>query len=440
MTQKTIPKYYLLQTDNAWLISGLQWQYLSIRGRRNMRLRAKEKKANYWSALTAGDGQAQGTLLGTVNVSDTQAIKRSSHILASMALTVLPALPQDCYAVFRLSDEQYWFIAVIDKILSPFGDVVGDKSSILTTVKTFLQVTPTPKNGWEIYAPANFFNDIPTEELELLPLLTNKVNLRRARLYKTHNQQPLWILGSTAIILCGGYLANNTWQTHQSQMRIEAAQAALLAQQASKENQQEIADNLKPWNSLPSFPDMMEACSKVWKKAPISIAGWIFNSSSCDNSGNTTLNYSLPNGGTIGDFAARLPLFYDEIKPTFNILGGANSASFTLPFTLVPLVHPEPLLLGDQQIQNLTSYAQRINAQLRLSENNITTHLTQDETSNLQFQFRTYNFEFITDIPPDRLFAPSRFNSNGIRAMRIRTLLKNNRLEYNIEGVLYAEP
>ncbi|PQQ37233.1 hypothetical protein C6H68_14250 [Photorhabdus luminescens] len=234
MTQKTIPKYYLLQTDNAWLISGLQWQYLSIRGRRNMRLRAKEKKANYWSALTAGDGQAQGTLLGTVNITDTQTIKRSSHILSSMALTVLPALPQDCYAVFQLSNEQYWFIAVIDKILSPFGDVVGDKSSILTVVKTFLQVTPTPENGWEIYAPANFFNDIQTEELELLPLLTSKVNLRRARLYKTHNQQPLWILGSTAIILCGGYLANNAWQTHQSQIRIEAAQAALLAQQASK--------------------------------------------------------------------------------------------------------------------------------------------------------------------------------------------------------------
>ncbi|MDE9571589.1 type 4b pilus protein PilO2, partial [Xenorhabdus bovienii] len=105
-----------------------------------------------------------------------------------------------------------------------------------------------------------------------------------------------------------------------------------------------------------------EACSKVWEKAPISIAGWIFDSSTCNNSGSITLNYSLPRGGTIGDFTVRLPLFYSEIKSTFNILGGANSASFTLPFSLVPPAHPESLLSGDQQIQNLTSYAQRINA------------------------------------------------------------------------------
>ncbi|WP_187651907.1 type 4b pilus protein PilO2 [Xenorhabdus sp. TS4] len=439
MTQQNMPTYYLLQTDKAWLIAGLQWQYLSIRGRRNMLLRAKEKKANYWSARAAEDSQAQGTLLGTVNITDTQPIKRSGHILSSMALTVLPDLPDNCYAVFQLSDEQYWFVAVIDKKLSSLGDVVGDKSSILTAVEIFLQVTPQPENGWSVYAPSNFFHDILAEELELLPLLTNKINIRRARLHKTHSRQSLWILGSAALILCGGYLTNNAWQAHQSQMRIEAAQAALLAQQASRENQQKIADNLKPWSSLPSFPDMMEACSKVWEKAPISIAGWIFDSSTCNNSGSITLNYSLPSGGTIGDFTARLPLFYSEIKPTFNILGGANSASFTLPFSLVPPAHPESLLSGDQQIQNLTSYAQRINAQLRLSESTVTIQPNQGETNNLPFQFRTYNFEFITDIPPDRLFAPSRFNSNGIRAMSIRTLLKNNRLEYNIEGVLYAE-
>lgn len=61
---------WILQTREAWLIAGLNWQYLPVRGRRGMRLRAKEASATHWAELLIDDGRSQGTLLGTVALTD----------------------------------------------------------------------------------------------------------------------------------------------------------------------------------------------------------------------------------------------------------------------------------------------------------------------------------------------------------------------------------
>ncbi|WP_431225907.1 type 4b pilus protein PilO2 (plasmid) [Serratia sp. L9] len=426
---------YTLQNGSAWLVAGLHWQYLPLRGRRGMRLRAKEANATHWAALPTGDGQAQGTLLGTVTLTDKTRRKGGRHTLASMALAVLPALPEACYGVFPLPDGQYWFVAVSDGMLSPFGDIVGDDEAIRIAVSNFLQITSAPAVGWTIYAPNGFFPDKDTEDKALSTLFDSKVGLRRARLSKTHNPQMLWLWGIAVVAMGAGYTGYSTWQAHQEEARIAAAQAALMARQQLE--QQAPADNLKPWATQPRFPPMLSACSSVWKDAQISIAGWVFNTATCDAHGKITLHYTLPNGGTVGDFALRLPVLYgSDIQPVFNIPGSADDASFALPVPLSPPEHPEALLPGTQQIQHLTSYAQRINARLRLSEMDASTQLAQGDVQNLPW--RTYSFTFITDIPPDRLFAPTRFNSSGIRASSITTTLKNNRLEYTIEGLLYA--
>ncbi len=426
---------YTLQNGSAWLVAGLHWQYLPLRGRRSMRLRAKEAHATHWATLPTGDGQAQGTLLGTVTLTDKTRRKGGRHTLTSMALAVLPALPEACYGVFPLPDGQYWFVAVSDGMLSPFGDIVGDDAAIRIAVSNFLQITSEPPAGWTIYAPSGFFPEQGAEDKALSTLTDNKVGLRRARLSKTHNPQMLWLWGIAVVALGAGYTGYSAWQTHQEEARIAAAQAVLMARQQLE--QQAPADNLKPWATQPRFPPMLSACSRVWKDAQISIAGWVFNTATCDAHGKITLHYTLPNGGTVGDFALRLPVLYgSDIQPVFNIPGSADDASFALPVSISPPEHPEALLPGSQQIQHLTSYAQRINARLRLSEMDVSTQLTQGDVQSLPW--RTYSFTFITDIPPDRLFAPTRFNSSGIRASSITTTLKNNRLEYTIEGLLYA--
>lgn len=425
---------WTFQAQGTLLVAGLNWQYLPLRGRRGMRLRAKEAGATHWAVLLTDDGQSLGTLLGTVSLTNKAELKHNRHKLASMALAALPALPRSCYAVFDLSPGKYWFVAITDGMLSPFGDIVGDEHGIRTAVSNFLQISNSPPEGWKVYAPAGFFPDIDTEELPLTALTDNKARLKRARLNKTHNPEALWMWAISVFVVAGGYLLLSSWQQHKDEERVAEAQAALLARQKLDATP---AEALKPWAKQPRFPSMLSACSTVWKDAQISIAGWIFNTATCDTNGKIILHYTLPSGGTVGDFAARLPAIYGpDIQPDFNIPGGADDAAFVLPVPLSPPGSPEALLPGNQQIQHLTSYAQRINARLRLNELDTDTQLSQGNVQNLPW--RTFSFTFVTDIPPDRLFAPTRFNSSGIRASSIVTTLKNNRLEYTIEGLLYA--
>lgn len=397
-----------------------------------MRLRAKEAGATHWAEMLTDDGQSQGTLLGTIAITNKAELKNR---LASMALAVLPVLPTSCYAVFALSIDTYWFIAVNDGMLSPLSDIVGDKHAVRTAAANLLQISASPPKGWTVYAPAEFFPGIETVETSLTALTDNRAGLRRARLHKTHNPHLLWFWGISVVAAAGGYLLLASWQQHKEEERVAAAHAALLARQQAESTAP--ADSLKPWAKQPLLPSMLNACSIVWKKAQISIAGWVFNIATCDASGKITLHYTLPGGGTVGDFAARLPVIYSpDITPEFNIPGGGDDAAFSLPVILTLPERPEPLLEGNLQIQHLTSYAQRLNARLRLSLLDTNTQLTQGNVQNLPW--RIFSFTFITDIPPDRLFAPGRFNSDGLRATTIMTQLKNNRLEYTIEGILYA--
>ncbi|EAX3195127.1 hypothetical protein ATP82_24690, partial [Salmonella enterica] len=63
-----------------------------------------------------------------------------------------------------------------------------------------------------------------------------------------------------------------------------------------------------------------------------SIAGWTFAQAQCSPTGSLSANYALPEGGTVADFASRLPYWYPGIPAGFNIPGAANMASFTLTF------------------------------------------------------------------------------------------------------------
>jgi hypothetical protein len=423
---------WTLPTSGAWLVAGLNWQYLPLRGRRGMRLRAKAASATHWAEMLTDDGQSQGTLLGTIAITNKAELK---HRFTSMALAILPALPRSCYAVFALSPDTYWFIAVNDGMLSPLSDIVGDEHAIRTAAANFLHISGSPPEGWTVYAPCGFFPASEAEEKPLAALTGNNVGLRRARLHSTRPPQFLWVWGISVVAVVAGYLLLSAWQRHNEEARVAVVRAALLARQQAASKAP--ADSLKPWAKQPRLPSMLNACSTVWKAAHISIAGWIFNTATCDARGKITLDYTLPRGGTVGDFAARLPVIYgQDIKPQFNIPGGADDAVFALPVMLTPPKRPESLRQGSLQIQRLTSYAQRLNAPLRLSELDTSTPLTQGTVQHLPW--RTFSFTFITDIPPDRLFTPGRFNSDGFRAATIMTRLKNNRLEYTVEGILYA--
>lgn len=395
-----------------------------------MLLRAREANSSHWAALPVSDGYTQGTLLGSLSFSETT-VRRQRHKLVSMALVVLPALPAFCYGVFPLPDGRYWFMAVSDGTLSPFADIVGDDSAIRTAVSHFLQSSSPPVEGWTVYAPDGFFADRETEEKTLQALIANRGGLRRAGLNKTHDHKEIWLWGLALVALVAGYLAYTGWQRQQQAARIAAAQARLM--QMKKDQARTLINTPDPWNQMPPLSQMLTACRAVWQAAPVSIAGWKFTTAKCDISGNVTFQYNAESRGNVADFAARLPVIYGpDRQASFNIPGSGDQATFTLPVALTIPARGETLLAADQQIQQLVSYAQRIQAGLSLNQDQAAMRSASDTS------WRSYSFRFISPYSPGQLFTAADIDNSGFRASGITATLNGHRLEYTIEGVLYV--
>ncbi|MGJ3447699.1 type 4b pilus protein PilO2 [Enterobacter sp. PTB] len=414
---------YLYPGPHARLVAGLHWQFLPVGGRRGMRLRAREENASHWVALPL----TGGTLLGTVSL---PGVTRGKP-LVSLALQLQPLLPPDGYAVFALPDGRYWFTAAREGRLSMFADVAGDEAVVRAAVDRFLQATPEPEAGWSVNGPAGFFPGTDAQTLTLAALVAGK-SLRHARLQATANTRARLLQLVALGVLAGGY---GLWHLHlaqQEQARIAAARAALQAEQ----QQEAVGAQQKPWAGSRALPVTLTQCETALRQVPLSVAGWTFSTADCQEDGTLSLHYALPPGGTVSDFAARLPEYYANASPVFNIPGNADDASFTLEVPMPVPAAPEDIPDGDTQIRRLTSYAQRLGAQLRLTEDGPLTQVVGDQT--LTLPWRLYSFTFITPIPPDRLFAGARFDSRGMRLTHVATALQNSRLVYTLEGKLYA--
>lgn len=224
------------------------------------------------------------------------------------------------------------------------------------------------------------------------------------------------------------------------QKKIAEAQQALAIRKAELLSRQ--GDTLKPWGKQVRLSDFLARCHTQWQQAPLSVAGWLFKSARCESkdarSGIAlTLRYTMGSGSTVDDFTRRLPDWYGgHLRSEFNIPGAGNVATLHLDAQPVSANTPEALPDFDTLTQHLTSYAQKIGAQLRLVEQSSD---WRDEGGNvIPMPWRKIRFTFITDIPPYILFLDSHYNSDGMRGDNVALDLSGARLKYTLEGDMYA--
>lgn len=414
------------------LIAGLHWQWVSARGRRRMRIEARDQFASHWLALPAGTADDPATWLGLLT--DDAAVLPKGKRPASLAAAVLESVPTDCWGIFLLPDGKYWFMAVTGGHPSPYGDVTGDAATTLRAAEQFRTTAPAPSAGWTVFDPETLL-DLPTARRDSLDALIPSSVPPRALLHKTESRT------ASRLILLGVVCVAAAWYgSHLLDVRKKAEHDAWVQAELTRAREAAAlkpASLSKPWGGQPDFSGMLSACVKQWRQAPLSIAGWVFNRAICEVTGQLTLHYALPDGGTVGDFAARLPQIYGpSTQAVFNMPGPSDDASFkqAVRFATSPA---EALLPGDEQLRRMTSYAQRLRANLRFSEPAVLTqNVGQDQIS---LPWKRYSFTFITDIPPDRLFDASRFPGNGLRLSSVKAELHSSRLTYTLEGMLYAE-
>ncbi|MGF7228184.1 type 4b pilus protein PilO2 [Pantoea agglomerans] len=431
-SELTQPAVNVVPSGKYVLIAGLHWQWVSARGRRRMRIEARDQLASHWLALPAGTTDEPATWLGAL--ADDVAIIPKGKRPASLAAAVLGSVPADCWGVFMLPGGQWWFMAVTGGHPSPYGDVTGDAAKVTRAAELFCATAPAPSAGWTVFDPDTLL-DQPAARRDPLQSLIPSSLPPLALLHKTNSRTASRLVLLAVVLAAGGWYGNHLLEEKQKAEHAAWVQAELT--RAREAAALKPASLVRPWGAQPDFSGMLSTCIKQWRQAPLSIAGWVFSRVSCEASGQLTLHYALPDGGTVGDFAARLPQLYGPgAQAIFNMPGPSDDASFKEPirFTRGTV---ETLLPGDEQLRRMTSYAQRLRANLRFSEPVVLTQTVGQE--NIPLPWKRYSFTFITDIPPDRLFDASRFPGNGLRLSSVKAELHSSRLTYTLEGMLYAE-
>lgn len=427
-----VPASGVFPSGKYALIAGLHWQWVGAKGRRRMRIEARDQMSVYWLSLPAGTPDDPASWLGYLSsdAPDLPKGKRPASLVASLAGRV----PEDCWGVFLLPDGQWWFMAFSGGHPSPYGDVVGDASAVMRASGLFLASVPAPSTGWVVFDPDSLFSQ-PDHRRETLHSLLPAVVPSRARMHKTESRTSQYLVVA-AVVLAAAAWGGNYWLKLKEKKEHEAwVQAQLiLAREASSKKADSLA---RPWGGQPYFADMLTTCVAQWRKSPISIAGSRIHYQTCDVSGKLTPHYQLKDGVTVSNFAARSAELYGPgIQARFNMPGASDDAWFELPIHFVSRP-PEELLPGDEQLRRMTSYAQRLRAQLHVTEPTVLTKTVGQE--QVPLPWKRYGFTFITDIPIDRLFDASRFQGNGLRLSSVKTERNGDRITYTLEGMLYAE-
>ncbi|MEG0716759.1 MAG: type 4b pilus protein PilO2 [Morganella sp. (in: enterobacteria)] len=418
---------HVVDHEKVHYVAGLNWQVIDQQSARRSRKQAREEGAEHYLVWR----QPDRVLLGMTVLSAVQET-RNRQAYRSLALHVLPLLPENGYAVIPLSETALWFVATLGGQLSPLSDIVGSAEQIQKAIDVFVTMNPLPTTGWQVIAPDGFAQG----ETQLPPALTDwlsrDITRRTPRLSPTSVKAAagLWIV--LLVLLIAGHFGWQYLQERKENAEVAAAKAALAAKRAAASSDSQP----RPWASQPRFNTVLRTCHNHWKTLPLSIAGWTFAQAQCSPAGSLSVNYALPDGGTVADFASRLPDWYPGIPAGFNIPGAANMASFTLTFAPPASTGAETLPGNGTQTQRFTSFAQRLNAALQLTR--LDNALRDDAGNIIPVPWLTYAFTFVTDIPPDRLFLAQPFDDTGLRLQQVSLTQRDGQLTYTLEGYLYA--
>lgn len=418
---------HVVDHEKVHYVAGLNWQVIDQQPARRSRKQAREEGAEYYLVWR----QPDRVLLGMTVLSAVQET-RDRQAYRSLALHVLPLLPENGYAVIPLSETALWFVATLGGQLSPLSDIVGSAEQIQKAIDVFVTMNPLPAAGWQVIAPDGFAQG----ETQPPPAFTDWLSRDRTR--RTPRLSPtsvkaaagLWIV--LLVLLIAGHFGWQYLQERKENAEVAAAKAALAAKRAAASSDSQP----RPWASQPRFNTVLRTCHNHWKTLPLSIAGWTFAQAQCSPAGSLSVNYALPDGGTVADFASRLPDWYPGIPAGFNIPGAANMASFTLTFAPPASTGAETLPGNGTQTQRFTSFAQRLNAALQLTR--LDNALRDDAGNIIPVPWLTYTFTFVTDIPPDRLFLAQPFDDTGLRLQQVSLTQRDGQLTYTLEGYLYA--
>ncbi|CAD7741210.1 hypothetical protein LMG31884_47420 (plasmid) [Xanthomonas hydrangeae] len=225
----------------------------------------------------------------------------------SLAATLAGCLGESWMGAFSVEDGRYVFVTVIDGIVLPGQDIIGDREKVEQALKkTYSLVTADPgkqiKLQKRIIAPAefNFSNDNRT----LGEILTPDA------FRKEHQLTPLAlglttreiVLGVVGITILGGAAFGALWWLDLRQARELQAEAMRKADELQKQKLEAQRAIPQPWLGQPNAKLMLDAAAHSLKNTRLSYGGWGYIESACDTQQCAAIYARPDDGAPIGAF------------------------------------------------------------------------------------------------------------------------------------------
>lgn len=406
-----------LPPDQNWL-AALRWEIAPTQSKSELRRRATQEGATHFLATSFSESELLACWV--------QVPKSEKKAPISAALAVAHQLTDDCYAVFELQSDVYWFVANCKGQLSVLSDKVGNKESMLAAVTFFLSMNKSP-HKWHVIAPVGFFED---READPTPLIDFTLSSSVNKLYNIPSmslRRPVQRYSLIALAIVGVIVGTHIYQGWKEDKALQIAKLQL------KENIQAQKPVLPPWPSLPDAPAIIQGNGEYL--IPLSVAGWMLESKTYTRQSDIALIYRRTGNASVADFRRQAQELFGKHQVDFNIPGGADQATVTLPISVLAGSGQQKLIGLTEAMLILTTFAQRQNAQLQLDPQP-NTRLIDGE--NITLPWREVRFTLILPISPD-IYIDS-LPMPGLRIARIRTVREGVRLSYTLEGTLYANP
>jgi Pilin accessory protein (PilO) len=360
----------------------------------------------------------------------------------SLALVLASILGNHWIGIFQLPDTQggekvYAFVAVLDGNIVPQSDFVGSQEAVLTAKKR-LQSILKESDLCPFYAPKDL--DPEAEEKSLQELLIAKKLTREYQIKSLTwrlSQKTVIRLGMTITLLLSLGLAIKQWNSLQLERRQRALLTALDTQEAPFEQKGSALPS--PLDQTSSIHEMIHQLYQALYQAPISIAGWIYTHSKCQQ-GSITYSYQRSQNSTV-TLEAFIEMTQKKypVEPHISHSDTGETVEFTLPVAM-EIQHSHFVNEWAPQLKKVISLFQKNKIKATFSSEEEADYLPDHgQISTDVLPLKKQHFTYETEIPPHLIFKDN--SLHRVRLSSIKTTLnpESGRLYWSIEGDIYGQ-
>lgn len=425
----------IITINNTNFVSGLVWKILPKA--RNPLKQAKNIGIKHGMDLAAIRKAAVLQQAGLLS--------RKDEVIPGMfsiALSLATILGNNWIGIFKLPEDDlpeksYLFVAVLEGNIVPQSDFVGTMDKVVEA-KEKLQLIIKNNERIKIYLPHEI--DSQGEEKTLHELIScrslkNDQKIKSLTFYISKNH----LIGIGTIILAilliiFGIKNIKKYKTERNRK--------IFSQNISTEQVADEADDTASTHldNTISADEMINKLYIELKRTPLSIAGWLYGDSTCQQ-GHITYRYKRTPESTVTlDELTHIIINKYAIKPHYSINDGTEIAEFTLPVSMNnDQVSPKNELAEQSRIIISIFQKNKINASF--SNSMIVTEYSPKNFGNSEndSEQNKMHFSYESDIPPHIILKKN--NLTGLMLNSIKTTLnpETGWLHWSIEGDIYGK-